>query len=39
MIGDRLFTEAAREIARAELADAARLLRFAELDDKAPTTP
>jgi hypothetical protein len=39
MIENRLFTEAAREIARAELADTARLLRFAELDDRAPTRP
>lgn len=33
MLEERLFTETAREIARAELAETARLLRFAELDD------
>jgi len=31
---DRLFTDAAREIATAELAETQRVLRFAELDDR-----
>lgn len=38
MLEERLFTQAARDIARAELAETARLLRFAELADPVQTS-
>ncbi len=37
MIDERLFTQTAREIARAELAQTARVLRFSQLDDPVPS--